>query len=332
MSCGEFDLITRYFNRFKYSRKDVQLGIGDDCALLSLEEKHLLAVSTDTLVSGIHFLPDIDPVDLSHKALAVNLSDLAAMGADPAWLSLALTLPTVDESWVHAFSESLLEQLNYYDMQLIGGDLTRGPMSITLTIQGLIPEDRALVRSGAGIDDLIYITGSLGDSAAGLAIIQGRLQVENIRARDYLVKRHLRPQPRIGEGKLLRDLASSAIDISDGFISDLKHVLRSSRCGAHISLDKLPLSKVLSDHVDNERALYWALAGGEDYELCFTIPKISRGRLEEALSHQIGTAYTCVGQTCPLSESITFYHYNKIVQLNQEGFDHFRAFQDKFYE
>ena len=160
-----------------------------------------MAVSTDTLVAGIHFLPDIDPADLGYKALAVNLSDLAAMGADPAWLSLALTLPEVDEPWLKAFSDSLFDQLNYYGMQLIGGDTTRGPLSMTLTIQGLIPAGRALTRSGARIGDWIYVTGTLGDSAAGLAILQDRLAVTDAAARDYLVARHLRPQPRVLQGR-----------------------------------------------------------------------------------------------------------------------------------
>ncbi|SQA97091.1 Thiamine-monophosphate kinase [Cedecea neteri] len=221
MACGEFSLIARYFDRVTSSRRDVEAGIGDDCALLSVPEKQLLAISTDTLVSGNHFLPDIDPRDLGYKALAVNLSDLAAMGADPAWLTLAITLPEVDEAWLEAFSDSLFEQLDYYDMQLIGGDTTRGPLSLTLGIHGMIPAGRALKRSGAKAGDWIYVTGTPGDSAAGLAILQQRLQVANAQHADYLLKRHLRPTPRVLHGQALRDLANSAIDLSDGLISDL---------------------------------------------------------------------------------------------------------------
>lgn len=326
MACGEFDLIARYFDRFKSLRRDVQLGIGDDCALLTVAEKQLLAVSTDTLVSGVHFLPDIDPADLGYKALAVNLSDLAAMGADPAWLSLALTLPDANEPWLKAFSDSLFELLNYYGMQLIGGDTTRGPLSMTLTIHGLIPAGRALTRSGARIGDWIYATGTLGDSAAGLAILQDRLQVADANARDYLIRRHLRPQPRVLQGQALRDLASSAIDISDGLISDLKHVLKASECGARINLDELPLSQILSSHADADQVLRWALTGGEDYELCFTVPEINRGALEVALSH-LGADYTCIGQIGPLSEGIKFYRNNEAVELSWKGFDHFSAEQ-----
>ncbi|MDN5680902.1 MAG: thiamine-phosphate kinase, partial [Ewingella sp.] len=231
MACGEFDLIARYFNRYRTARRDVQLGIGDDCALLTVAEKQLLAVSTDTLVEGIHFLKTIDPADLGYKALAVNLSDLAAMGADPAWVSLALTLPEVNTEWLEAFSDSLFDQLNYYGMQLIGGDTTRGPLSMTLTIQGLIPMDRALTRSGDGVGDWIFVTGSLGDSAAGLALLLEQLTVDNAEHRDTLLQRHLRPTPRILQGQALRGLATAAIDISDGLISDLKHVLSASGCG-----------------------------------------------------------------------------------------------------
>ena len=324
MACGEFDLIARYFNRYRTARRDVQLGIGDDCALLTVAEKQLLAVSTDTLVEGIHFLKTIDPADLGYKALAVNLSDLAAMGADPAWVSLALTLPEVNTEWLEAFSDSLFEQLNYYGMQLIGGDTTRGPLSMTLTIQGLIPVDRALTRGGASVGDWIFVTGSLGDSAAGLALLLEQLTVDNAEYRDTLLQRHLRPTPRILQGQALRGLATSAIDISDGLISDLKHVLTASGCGARIDLDALPLSEALLGSVDGDQALKWALTGGEDYELCFTVPEINRGALDVALSH-LGVDFTCVGQMAPLSEGITFLRSGEPVELDWQGFDHFSA-------
>ncbi|QMV50686.1 thiamine-phosphate kinase [Ewingella americana] len=324
MACGEFDLIARYFNRYRTARRDVQLGIGDDCALLTVAEKQLLAVSTDTLVEGIHFLKTIDPADLGYKALAVNLSDLAAMGADPAWVSLALTLPEVNTEWLEAFSDSLFEQLNYYGMQLIGGDTTRGPLSMTLTIQGLIPVDRALTRGGASVGDWIFVTGSLGDSAAGLALLLEQLTVDNAEYRDTLLQRHLRPTPRILQGQALRGLATSAIDISDGLISDLKHVLTASGCGARIDLDALPLSEALLGSVEGDQALKWALTGGEDYELCFTVPEINRGALDVALSH-LGVDFTCVGQMAPLSEGITFLRSGEPVELDWQGFDHFSA-------
>ena len=322
MACGEFDLIARYFDRFRSNRRDVELGIGDDCALLTVAEKQLLAISTDTLVSGVHFLADIDPADLGYKSLAVNLSDLAAMGADPAWLSLALTLPNVNEDWLQAFSDSLFDQLNYYGMQLIGGDTTRGPLSLTLTIQGLIPEGRALTRAGARIGDWIYVTGTLGDSAAGLAILQNTLRVDDESDRAALIHRHLRPQPRVLQGQALRSLASSAIDISDGLISDLQHVLKASHCGARIELDALPYSEALKNQVDAEQALRWALSGGEDYELCFTVPEINRGTLDVALSNT-GASNTSIGQIGPQAEGVKFFREGKVVDLDFRGFDHF---------
>ncbi len=220
MACGEFSLIARYFDRVKSARLDVETGIGDDCALLNIPEKNAGNQHRHP-GGGNHFLPDIDPADLAYKALAVNLSDLAAMGAEPAWLTLALTLPEADEAWLEAFSDSLFVQLNYYDMQLIGGDTTRGPLSMTLGIHGYVPTGRALKRSGAKHGDWIYVTGTPGDSAAGLAILQDRLQVEDDADADYLLARHLRPLPRVLQGQALRDLANAAIDLSDGLISDL---------------------------------------------------------------------------------------------------------------
>ncbi|MEG0533229.1 MAG: thiamine-phosphate kinase, partial [Citrobacter sp.] len=305
MACGEFSLIARYFDRVRSSRLDVETGIGDDCALLNIPEKQTLAISTDTLVAGNHFLPDIDPTDLAWKALAVNLSDLAAMGADPAWLTLALTLPDVDEAWLEAFSDGLFELLNYYGMQLIGGDTTRGPLSMTLGIHGYVPLGRALKRSGAKPGDWIYVTGTPGDSAAGLAILQNRLQVANTKDADYLLQRHLRPTPRILQGQALRDLASAAIDISDGLISDLGHIVNASGCGARVNVDALPYSTVFAQHVEPEQALRWALSGGEDYELCFTVPEINRGALDVALGH-LGTPFTCIGQMSADVEGIHF--------------------------
>ncbi|GKV90639.1 thiamine-phosphate kinase [Pectobacterium carotovorum] len=319
---GEFDLIARYFNRVRSSRRDVELGIGDDCALLTVADKQMLAVSTDTLVSGVHFLPDIDPADLGYKSLAVNLSDLAAMGADPAWLSLAITLPKSNSQWLSAYSDSLFELLDYYGMQLVGGDTTRGPLSLTLTIHGLVPAGRALTRRGARIGDWIYVTGSLGDSAAGLAILQNTLRVDDEETRQRLIQRHLRPQPRILQGQALRDLASSAIDLSDGLISDLQHILKASECGARINLDAIPQSDWLRGCVGEEQALRWALSGGEDYELCFTVPEINRGALELALGH-LGADYTCIGQIGPSSEGLRFFRDNKATELNWKGYDHF---------
>ena len=322
MACGEFSLIARYFDRVRSSRLDVETGIGDDCALLNIPDKQTLAISTDTLVAGNHFLTDIDPADLAYKALAVNLSDLAAMGADPAWLTLAITLPEVDEPWLEAFSDSLFECLNYYGMQLIGGDTTRGPLSMTLGIHGFVPAGRALKRAGAKPGDWIYVTGTPGDSAAGLAILQNRLQIADATDREYLLKRHLRPTPRILQGQALRDLASAAIDLSDGLISDLGHIVKASACGARVDLNALPWSDAMTRHVEPEQALRWTLSGGEDYELCFTVPELNRGALEVAMG-QLGVPFTCIGQMSADVEGIHFMCDGTPVTFDWKGYDHF---------
>ncbi|EAV0572729.1 thiamine-phosphate kinase [Salmonella enterica] len=322
MACGEFSLIARYFDRVRSTRLDVEAGIGDDCALLNIPEKQTLAISTDTLVAGNHFLPDIDPADLAYKALAVNLSDLAAMGADPAWLTLAITLPEVDEPWLEAFSDSLFELLNYYDMQLIGGDTTRGPLSMTLGIHGYIPAGRALKRAGAKPGDWIYITGTPGDSAAGLAVLQNRLLVSEETDAHYFIKRHLRPTPRILHGQALRDIASAAIDISDGLISDLGHIVKASGCGAKVDVDALPKSAAMMRHVDAGQALRWTLSGGEDYELCFTVPELNRGALDVAIG-QLGVPFTCIGQMSADVEGLSFVRDGMPVTFDWKGYDHF---------
>lgn len=322
MPCGEFSLIKQYFTSQPVKRKDVSTGIGDDCAILTVPEKQQVAISTDTLVSGIHFLPTISPEDLAYKSLAVNISDLAAVGADPAWASLALTLPKVDNDWLEAFSRSLFALAEYYSIQLIGGDTTKGPLSLTITIQGLVPQGMALLRSGAKIGDWIYVTGFLGDSAAGLAVLQNRLQPSQPESRDYFITRHLRPQPRLLQGQALRSLASAAIDISDGLISDLNHILTASGCGARINLDALPYSTAMKSQVSKEQAEIWALSGGEDYELCFTVPEINRGALDIALAHT-GADFHCIGQIMPIAEGIRYLREGKEVHPNLKGFDHF---------
>ena len=240
------------------------------------------------------------------------------------WFSGWMWQPGQNETWLKAFSDSLFELLDYYDMQLIGGDTTRGPRSLTLGIHGLVPAGRALRRSGARPGDWIYVTGTLGDSAAGLALLQHRMRITDPAAHEALIKRHLRPMPRILQGQALRNLASAAIDISDGLVSDLGHILKASECGARVNLDALPLSTVLRDHFDSEQALRWALSGGEDYELCFTVPEINRGALDVALGH-LGVPYTCIGQLGPESEGLVLLQDGKPTTLNLKGFDHFDA-------
>ncbi len=266
---SEFDLISRYFTTRFPQRADVNLGIGDDAAICTVPSGMQLVTSIDTLVAGVHFPLITKPEDIGYKALAVNLSDMAAMGATPVWMTLALTCPEVDAIWLQKFSQGLLELAQANQVSLIGGDTTRGPLTITIQIAGLVPSNTALKRSGAKPGDSIYVTGTIGDAGLGLAAINQQITLSKS-AQEYTISRLNRPTPRLQEGQLLRGIANSAIDISDGLIADLGHILAASNVGASLQIDKLPLSKPLRESVSNETALELALNAGDDYELCFT--------------------------------------------------------------
>ncbi|WEM41725.1 thiamine-phosphate kinase [Photobacterium sp. DA100] len=319
---NEFDLIARYFEHQAVKRKDVPLAIGDDCALLEVPEGSQLAVSTDSLVAGTHFLAEADPAWVAHKALASNLSDLAAMGATPAWVSLALTMPKPDEAWLAGFCEGFFALAEYYNVQLVGGDTTKGPLSITLTVHGFIPKGKALTRSGAHSGDWIYVTGNLGDSAAGLALLLGQRTVDDPMLESTLLERHHKAQPRILAGQALRGIASAALDISDGLISDLGHILQRSGVSAEIDVDKLPLSPELEAfEPERDKALQLALASGEEYELCFTVPEQNRGAVDIALAHS-GVKATCIGQLRP-GQGTRLVRDGQPLNWQLHGYDHF---------
>jgi thiamine-monophosphate kinase len=271
---GEFALIDRIRARVR-ARADVVLGIGDDAAVLRVPAGHHLVVSTDTLVAGVHFPAETAPADIGWKALAVNLSDLAAMAAAPAWCTLALTLPDADADWVDAFLDGFLELADEHDVALVGGDTTAGPLSITVTVHGLVPEGQALRRDGARAGDEVWVTGSIGDAAGALSQWRARGPCSA-----KLRHRLDRPTPRIAAGLALRGLASSGIDLSDGLAADL---------------GRLPTSRTLADHF--EEALRWPLqlSGGDDYELCFTAPASAAFAIEQALAACEVTG-TVVGQ------------------------------------
>jgi thiamine-monophosphate kinase len=242
-----------------------------------------LVVSTDTLVAGVHFPEDTPPSDIGYKALAVNLSDLAAMGATPAWVSLALTLPSVDESWLADFAGGFFELAARHNVQLIGGDTTRGALSITVHIQGFVPTGTALTRTGARVGDRICVTGTLGDAALALQSGDACHSLSAASAA-YLLARLRRPTPRIDAGIALRGVATSAIDISDGLAGDLGHVLAASGVGATLEIARLPLSPALCSLEDKTQAWRLALAGGDDYELCFTVPEEAYARVARHLT------------------------------------------------
>ena len=266
---NEFELIRAYFASQPVARADVVVGIGDDAAVLAPPAGRRLAVTTDVLVEGTHFLPGADPEALGHKALAVNLSDLAAMGAEPAWFTLNLTLPRADEGWLKKFCAGLYALARRYNVQLVGGNTARGPLAIAIEAHGFVPEGETLRRSGARAGDRLYVTGTLGDAALALKQRLGTLRLPE-RDLEALAKRLDCPEPRVREGLLLRGVASSAIDISDGLLADLGHLLEASGMGAQLRLEQLPLSPAYRAHLDKAG---WepALGGGEDYELCFTV-------------------------------------------------------------
>lgn len=320
MACGEFELIERYFKNRQASRFDVVKTIGDDCALLAPAAEQLVAISTDTLVSGVHFFSDMPADSLGYKSLVANLSDLAAMGADPSWVSLALTLPSIDEPWLEKFSSGFFKAADYYGIELIGGDVTKGPLSITLTVQGQVPKGLALTRDKARIGDWICVTGTLGDAALALESLYGRMSIEQVDY-EYLINRLYHPTPRLHAGQMLRKVASAAIDLSDGLASDLMHIAQQSGCKAIIDIDSLPLSKQLMKNTTPEQAIKLALTGGEDYELCFTVPPAALGSVESALA-QTNTSFVCIGQMAS-GEGIEFKKENQVVDFDYRGFVHF---------
>ena len=280
---GEFDLIRDYFQGATATRADVALGIGDDCALLSVPPGRQLAVSMDTLVCGRHFLPDVDPESLGHKALAVNLSDLAAMGAEPAWVTLGLTLPGADahwQGWLGAFVRGFAGLAAQHGVQLVGGDTTRGELSITVQVHGFVQPGQALRRDGAREGDLVYVSGQLGD--AGLALLAQQGLFVGLGSLERLQARLDRPQPRVALGRSLVGLASAAIDVSDGLAADLGHICSASDCGAQVYLERLPLSDTVADYVRETGDWSVPLSSGDDYELVCTVPEGRQGELEAA--------------------------------------------------
>lgn len=278
MGISEFDLIRDYFAELTPARADVALGVGDDCALLSSPAGQQLAVSIDTLVEGRHFSPGTDPEALGHKCLAVNLSDLAAMGAEPAWVTLALTLPEADPAWLAPFARGFAALAVEQGVQLVGGDTTKGPLSISVQVHGFVPPDTALRRDAASAGDLIYVSGTLGDAGLALLAEQGLyVQPDEL---GFLRDRLHRPTPRLATGLALRGLANAAIDLSDGLGSDLRHICERSGLGAILYADQLPVSPGVADYIAETGDWALPLSAGDDYELCVTVPANRQGELE----------------------------------------------------
>ena len=359
---SEFNLIEKYFTR---SAPQADLGVGDDAALISIGAGMLLAISSDMLVAGTHFFADAAPYDIGWKALAVNVSDMAAMGAQAKWATLAIALPNVvnesatpspqpsptggegvlstatatatatstpspltgegwgegvvTENWLAEFSRGFFACADAFNVDLIGGDTTKGALNISVTIMGEVPIGAALRRDGAKIDDDIWASGQLGSAALGLAHLQGKITLKNELA--ICLKALNTPTPRAALGLALRGIATSCIDISDGLLADLGHILKASNCGAKIDLEKIPCIELLKSDLDKPQFQEFLLAGGDDYELCFTAPKSKHEQIN-ALSKQLNLPISCIGST-RMAIGLQADYKNNQIKLLKQGFDHF---------
>lgn len=322
---GEFDLIARYFTRaVPAGRRDVALAVGDDCALLQPAPGEQWAVSTDTLIESVHFLPSVDPGALGHKALAVNLSDLAACGAEPSCFFLALALPAVDEPWLAAFASGLFALADAHGCVLAGGDTTRSPhgVALTITVLGRVPHGAALLRSGARAGDELWVSGTLGDAALGLALQRGEAPVAAGDA-GSAIERLDRPTPRVALGRTLRGIATAAIDVSDGLLGDAGHIVERSAVGIRIEWERVPRSDALrrASEADQRR---FALSGGDDYELLFAAPAERRAAVERA-GAEAGVAVCRIGTVTSTARLELVDADGRAMDTEARAFDHFRS-------
>lgn len=323
-SIGEFSIIEKYFSNLGQS-EGVSLGVGDDCAILEIPPDKQLVTTVDTLVEAIHFPSKSSPGDIAQRALRVNLSDIAAMGAEPHWFTLALTHQTGNEEWIYRFSKALERDAKKFGCTLVGGDLTAGPLSITIQVLGTVDRGKAIKRSGVKEGDYIYVTGSLGEAAAATFLFEKPPNSLNPLPKsliDRLYNKFYRPEPRIQEGILLQNIASSAIDISDGLIADLGHILSSKSYGANIEFERIPYANFLTDVADHDLIRKWILSGGDDYELCFTVPKKHVAFLESMMASQkIQACY--IGQVS-INPGIRCYDdQGELLNIIKSGYQHF---------
>jgi thiamine-monophosphate kinase len=316
---SEFSLIQRYFTR---ATPGAVLGVGDDAALVLVGSGMELAISTDMLVSGTHFFADTDPYMLGHKALAVNLSDMAAMGAQPRWATLALSLPAEDKVWLEGFSAGFFALADKFKVELIGGDTTQGPLNLSITIMGEVPQGKALRRDGAIVGDEIWVSGIVGDAALALAHMQGKVKLSDESFKATAPALHL-PQPRVALGLALRGLAHSAIDVSDGLLADLGHILERSGAGAEIEFAKVPVSSHLRSYVDRAIGQRCALAGGDDYELCFTVASARHAEVKQ-LAAQLALPLTCIGKITAGAACTVKAADGSVMKTEETGYDHFK--------
>jgi thiamine-monophosphate kinase len=318
---GEFELIRRYFVRRDTVQSGVILGIGDDAAVLQLAQGMDLVAAVDTIVAGRHFPEGTDARSIGHRALAVNLSDIAAMGATPAWATLALTMPSADPEWLQSFSTGLLALADNYSVALVGGDTTRGPLTASVQILGHVPHGTALRRSGAHAGDLLVVSGTLGDAGAGLAFLTEPPRAAKREHVEELVHRFEYPIPRVAMGLSARGIATAAMDLSDGLVGDLPKLAQASGLSARVHVDRLPLSAALRACVSGAQAVNWALAAGDDYELLFTVPPKRYGELKAA-ADRLNLMLTQIGDLHSGSGVAWFLDGEEFVP-GVQGFEHF---------
>ena len=316
----EFQLIERYFHRPAPGSAGVEVGVGDDGAIVRLPPGRELVVVVDTLVAGVHFPDDMAPADVGYRALAVNLSDIAAMGAEAAWFTLALTLPGPDADWLEGFATGLWQLAERHGVALIGGDTTRGPLTVSVEVLGHLPAGTRLLRGGARPGDRIFVSGTPGEAAAGLGLASPGSEAER-----RLRARFLRPEPRLALGRALARVAGrtgAAIDISDGLLADLGHVCAASGAGAVIEAERLPLSAALIEAAGRGRAEELALTGGDDYELCFTLPEDAGEEVIDTLQTEAGVGITRIG-IITAEPGIRLRREGREVSLPAGGYRHF---------
>jgi thiamine-monophosphate kinase len=318
----EFSLIDRIRQRTAQGRDDVRLGIGDDAALLAVPQGQELAVAIDTMVEGVHFPVGTSAADIGWKALAVNLSDLAAMGATPAWALLALTLPNAGTSFIDGFADGFAQLARTFRLALVGGDTTRGTLTISVAVHGFVPPGKALTRAGAQVGDVVLVTGTLGDAAAGLQLVKHGSRGDT--QSNYLIERLHRPTPRVAAGLALRGHASACIDVSDGLLADLGHICTSSHVGVEIEAALLPRSSALLDLFDDNAARGFALSGGDDYELCFTVSLQHVANVQADLA-RLGCGATRIGRIVEGKGVSVRDREGRPLEQAHQGWDHFGA-------
>lgn len=317
---NEFELIDFIRGQQTVKRDDVLVGIGDDAAVLMPPQGQALIVSADTLLAGVHFYHHDPAAGIAYKAMAVNLSDMAAMGGKPAWATLVLTMPEIEDKFVASFAQGLFGIAEQFQVEIVGGDTCRGPLSITIQMHGFVEPEKALRRNTAQVGDDIYVSGTLGDAALALAIAEGQPSELSGQAQSWLKDRLLKPTPRVSLGMALGGVAHAAIDISDGVVGDLKHMLNQSGVGANVWLEAVPLSPML-EQLPQQHAIELAMTGGEDYELCFTAAPSQRGRVQ-AIAHSLNLPLTRIGEIVDRS-GLYCSLKGQAVELSGGGYQHF---------